>query len=85
MWHPFPTDRELSVWVFITATGTAVASLTTNNSFCNVEALCFYEAGRVVFNSSQTTHFGDKTTSVLDSGDVSFFLLVKCIGGLLGK
>lgn len=62
-----------------------MASFTTGTSLCNVEALYFCEAGKLVFNASQSTHFGDKTTSVLDSGDISFFFLVKGFDGLLGK
>jgi hypothetical protein len=50
-----------------------MASFTTGTGLCNVEALHFYEAGNVVFYVTQTTHFGDKTASVLDFGDVSFF------------
>jgi len=51
-----------------------MASFTTGTGLCNVEAPNFYEAGNVVFNATRAMHFGDKASSVLDSGDVSFFL-----------
>jgi len=50
-----------------------MASFTTDTGLCNVEAPNFYEAGNVVFNATRAMHFGGKTSSVLDSGDVSLF------------
>jgi glycerol uptake facilitator-like aquaporin len=50
-----------------------MVSFSTRPALRNVEAAYFCEAGKVVFNATQATRFGNKTSSSPDSGDVSFF------------